>query len=158
MATLRGIEKIEEFSEKGAADLMRWRTLYNFPMTRVHTTDSFHWEADTDEIKKWFQERGANPKTVTESKLEKFEIMRKMKTGEIKPIRKQLTGANEILLFTGRPMGTVFGWLKYTDCPIEIGENNIWSVNAQDLLDWMNKHDIRRGVRKAVPRGFYGNE
>ncbi len=152
---LVGIEQICEFARKDPATIMIWKNEFDFPIRREFTEFTFTWISSREKIKKWFEDRSITPKTAIQAKLQSFKLKELKKSGKIEPLNKELNGVDEIIKFTGYSIGTVVGWLKYTDSPIKKMPGPILSCDADELLDFMHRHNIQRGSYNLAPRGYH---
>lgn len=140
---LCGIDEISAFSEKDHSTLLNWRQNYGFPMERGQ--DGI-WTASPAEIIHWFKERGCNPRTVSQSNLNKYLLKQAREAGTARLHGKKLNGANEISKFLNKPINLVLELLHYTGCPIVRARDMQLSVDADALEQWLD--DLRsEGVR-----------
>jgi len=139
MTKLNGMDEITEFAEKSAAILTTWKRDFGFPMVKDKKT--LTWYSTESKIKKWYKDRGVNPKTVSDEALLKYRNIQLRKAGKAKLHKKTLNGFNEILDFAGIAAGTLVEWQRYVDCPIKKVDHAL-TVDADEFQAWMEKHNL----------------
>lgn len=141
---LIGIEAIEDYAEHGSPELMRWRRDFGFPMEKIQGNQ---WMANSGAIRKWYLERGLNPKTAKTSVLESFSIRQLWLNGKVKKLNQKLNGINAICDFVGLSIGTVYPWYKdYVGCPIKKVEGGTLECDADSLVEFIIKHKLPQQI------------
>ena len=136
-SNLVGINAIEAFAEIKYITLNGWRLNFDFPMWQEG--ENGIWVSTRSKIIKWYEERRVDPNTVTERDLGKYNYRKMVKAEKIKPLKRTLSGIEEIAEFAGFGAYTVYGWyLHWEECPIRRDKDSIFHVDADELLKWMN--------------------
>jgi|GEM_PF-5390311 len=141
---LNGINEICSFVDREPATVMEWKNFFNFPMKRDKANV---WTANQEDIKAWFKARKCSPRTATNEKLERYELLKRQAAGKGKKYKRKLTGLKAIADFLGindhlKP----YDWMRFYDnCPIHRNEHLQPTVDADELLQWLAKVELDTG-------------